>query len=320
MGNFVDMTTDVSTAFPIKTEFNLFKHQLEVDAIGDQFCCGDDIRECIKIYYEYTENFKLKSIFEKTIEHLNQTYYPLKFQIRMINELFGTSVTLYSSEDISSIMDKSITQYSQTDIEKHQISIDVEVKYEQKIVTNVSCPTMRNVETESPLQCPIYKQMLKQYDLNEEHLKHLEEHNHFTSEYEQKPKCRYNDDCKAYIRQENGGNRLDDRCHMKLYRHPPRRRNIQLNDNINAMILNKKDDDNHKLYEPTDDDEEQYDYDEQNGFLKALIGEVINNGYQSDLCLECSQNDECKHDKYSILQIVDDKMKHYRHKAISEPL
>ena len=59
---------------------------------------------------------------------------------------------------------------------------------------------------------------------------------------------------------------------------------------------------------------------DRDGYLKALVEEVINNGYKYDLCLECKQGDECKHDDYSILQIVDDKLKHIRHKAMDSPL
>ena len=172
----------------------------------------------------------------------------------------------------------------------------------------------------NPLECPVYYAMKQKYEFSKQNLQHMNEYSHFMNEYEEKPQCKYGQDCKAYIRSENGQNRLDDNCHMKIYRHPPRTRNIKLAENINSLIINKKKEQNHKRYWPTDEDEQKYGYNDKDGFLKALIEEVINNGYKYDLCLECKQGDECKHDEYSILQIVDDKMKHIRHKAMASPL
>ena len=77
---------------------------------------------------------------------------------------------------------------------------------------------MRNYD---PLKCPIYKSMKINYNFTEKNLNHLFEFNHFRDEYNEKDICRYGQKCYAFIRLENGGNRLDDRCHMKLYRHPP---------------------------------------------------------------------------------------------------
>merc|ERR1719229_119152 len=66
----------------------------------------------------------------------------------------------------------------------------------------------------------------------------------------------------------------------------------------------------------------KYGWNERDGFLKALIAEVIEHGFKSDLCLHCGKNDECKHDEknLSILSVVDEKMNHIRHKKVGSPL
>ena len=62
----------------------------------------------------------------------------------------------------------------------------------------------------------------------------------------------------------------------------------------------------------------------KDGWLQALISEVQSNNFASDLCLSCSNEDECKHNVYhsrhSILHIVDQKMDCLRHKLMSSPL
>ena len=33
----------------------------------------------------------------------------------------------------------------------------------------------------------------------------------------------------------------------------------------------------------------------KNGWLSALVKEVVENGYKYDLCTQCGKNDKCKH-------------------------
>ena len=47
-----------------------------------------------------------------------------------------------------------------------------------------------------------------------------------------------------------------------------------------------------------------------------MIDEVVKNGYKYDLCLECKKDDNCKHEYYSILNIVDEKLNCARHKQM----
>ncbi len=163
------------------------------------------------------------------------------------------------------------------------------------------------------------------YEGDTENLKHLQSFSHFTNEYEYKPKCKGFDKCPAFIRNQNmpiiG---YLDKCHLALYTHPPASRNLKLPQNVHSLVVNKKASENHPLYEPTNEDKEKYGYNENDGYLSALIEEVINNGFKSDLCLNCRHDDECKHDikdsEHSILKIADEKKKHQRHQSMGNPL
>eukprot|EP01084_Bolivina_argentea_P318010 551414_1 len=142
-------------------------------------------------------------------------------------------------------------------------------------------------KTMNPKQCPIYKKMMNEYYFNDNYLAHLNQFNHFKDEYMEKPECKYNDKCFAYVRLEKGSNRLDDRCHVKLFRHPPRRRRIKL-DNTNSFKIHTSFVDNHGIYNPIKDDE-KYE-------LQQLISEVIKNGYKQELCMK--NEDDIKNNNY----------------------
>ena len=105
----------------------------------------------------------------------------------------------------------------------------------------------------------------------------------------------------------------------------------------NGLIINDTEEENHRLHYPTPQEQGkygvEYDFDENewintenraNGWLSALIDEVVDNGFKEDLCLQCGKYDECKHDvytsQYSILRIVDEKIKCNRHILMSTPL
>ena len=88
------------------------------------------------------------------------------------------------------------------------------------------------------------------YDWTQENLDHLNNFNHFVDDFRLKPECKYNDECKAYIRTDKGENRLDDECHMKLYRHPPRRRKISLEAETHPLIINKRAAKNKEIFHP----------------------------------------------------------------------
>eukprot|EP01084_Bolivina_argentea_P092558 166504_1 len=271
------------------------------------------------IYALYSKHEELGNVFtqmEKRIHH-DQIFKPLKVNFR-INDGFTAGI---HPNDMNTAGKISIIAYDKRDIIKKGLSLRVTVAtYKHKVINaNISCLYMKQKNTNNPLICPFYHSVKQKYEFTKENLNHLNEYNHFKNEYEEKPQCKHSQDCKAYIRSENGTNRLDDNCHMRIYRHPPRTRNIKLSENTNPLIVNANLWDNHRVYEPTKADRKKHEYNIKDGFLKALIEEIINNQFQRHLCLDCG-NDECKHEQYPILQMVDEKLNHNRHKIIGSPL
>ena len=204
-------------------------------------------------------------------------------------------------------------------------------KYKHKIKeVEITCEFMKNSDTNDPLICPIYHAMKQDYKWTQQNLDHMNKYTHFSNEASQKPECRYGDECKTYIRLDQGTDKLTDECHMKLYRHPPRTRVVKLTENIHRFVVNRygwnsalgKIDYccNLGLYNPTDKDRKKCNYNGYDGYLWALIDEVKSNGYKYDLCLECGVYDNCQHKECSLLDIVNNKMKHIRHKKVKSPL
>ena len=118
------------------------------------------------------------------------------------------------------------------------------------MLSSITCKYMNKINTMDPCHCPIYWAMKENYEFNKDNLKHLREFTHFLNEYEDKPICKYGDQCKKFLRQENGGDEIKDECRMKLYRHPPRTRGVKLADNIASLVINKSEKENHSLYKP----------------------------------------------------------------------
>lgn len=179
---------------------------------------------------------------------------------------------------------------------------------------------MKQQSSSDPMDCAVYRGTKDEYQWTEENLKHLSESCHFEDEYEQKPICRHGSTCYSYVRLDEGGNELKDRYHIKLYRHPPRSRNIELAENMKEWIFNQRLRSHQDLYVPTESDRQQYKWNERDGYLRALIAEVRKHGYHSDLCQECGKDDDCKHRDNSILGVVDETLRHPRHLAIGRPL
>eukprot|EP01084_Bolivina_argentea_P271300 461592_1 len=130
---------------------------------------------------------------------------------------------------------------------------------------------------------------------NEKYLNHLCDYDHFDNA---KPECKYGNKCYAYKRLSEGGNELKDRCHVQIFRHPPRFRKSDPSDDLHSFVLNDEFAENVPLYRPSIDDQKQYKYNEQDGYLKALITEVIDNGFENDLYLNAY--DDISDHNYSI--------------------
>lgn len=97
-----------------------------------------------------------------------------------------------------------------------------------------SCPYLKQNKP-----CPVYNNFIK-YVYSEDGLKHMSLYNHCDLKF--KP-CRYGVECKAYIRLVNNGYRLDDRCHVCVYAHPPRGRQEyqDLDDKVYPFIAGDRD-------------------------------------------------------------------------------
>eukprot|EP01084_Bolivina_argentea_P057261 104649_1 len=280
----------------------------------------------------YVPSMRIQTIMQKICERINKRAInaPKVYYIDQISEksFLGIQLSEYKKEQWNAICSTPITKYKISDILNKGLEICVLVRCTHKITANkITCKAIvdstdeKGTDVIDVLKCPIYKSMKIDYELTKHNLKHISEFVHFNDEYNEKHKCRYGLGCKAFIRLENGGNRLDDRCHVKLFRHPPRsRRQLQNTENMNSFVFNSKKQENESLYEPTNDDKKQYEYNSKDGFVNALIEEVVGNGFKSDLCLECQYNDDCKHNSYTLLFVVDEKLSHIRHKQMGNPL
>eukprot|EP01083_Nonionella_stella_P172758 593862_1 len=187
---------------------------------------------------------------------------------------------------------------------------------------SITCPHLKPDSDDEKhvnvMQCPIYHAMFKQYSFTADNLKHLVEFDHFVNERDGKPVCRYNQNCKAYVRMENGGNALKDECHLKLFQHPPRGdRQIKMEYNMNQFVFHNKK--NSKCYYmPSDAERARYrDSQGRCEYLIPLMEEVIANGYGRDLALT---EEDHNNRKWTILKVVEEKLQHIRHKNIGAPL
>eukprot|EP01084_Bolivina_argentea_P173522 300573_1 len=287
------------------------------------------IEDKSNIYFPFTSSTTISQLFK----HICDRYSPKLYKIKTIEK---NSFITKNSDDMHSwstkyhqIEKKLLIDYNQNDINKLGLKIHMSL---QKYVHNVkqdviTCPHMKSNKNmndnaaHGALQCPIYTAMKIGYQFTARNLDHLHGYQHFNDEFKDKPTCKYNQKCRSWIRCENQENKIADLCHLKLYRHPPKDdEEISIAENINTLIINTKSHQNNPIYEPTNYDDNKYKYNNKDGYLHALIEEVVSNGYKYDLCLECSPNDECKHSDYSILKIVDQKLKCARHKIMGEPL
>ena len=115
--------------------------------------------------------------------------------------------------------------------------------------------------------------------------------------------CRYGRECRAFQRLINNGDRLDDRCHVRLYDHPARDRYDKLPEGYSPFVYRSLDEQqNANAPEHGLSDEHQ---------LSRLIDEVKRNGYGDDLVTA---------DGDSLLTVVDRKLEHPRCKQIQAEL
>ena len=169
---------------------------------------------------------------------------------------------------------------------------------------------VNNNECKYGFDCEIYKKVKNSYEYNEYNYKHLVEKNHYQFDYSNKPPCRHGSECKAFKRisrmnedpNDFNCHRFDDLCHLAIYRHPPRiYRNDCIMKNLFDKYQSKKKKDNNMHQFKAASKVKEIDYDCS---LNGLISEVINNGFEKDLCLN---SDDLKNKHYSLLKIVNEK-------------
>eukprot|EP01084_Bolivina_argentea_P289456 497070_1 len=267
----------------------------------------------------YDAKETLRNIVDTIINHIHHKYDPIMFAITFIDgkRSFITS-NIWSIDD--QLLNESITCYKKDHILNKGLFVMIKVNYSHKVLSNkITCQYMLDKENKiNPYICPIYNQAKQTQSFNINILHHMEQFTHFSDEYAEKPECKNNTDCESYKRLQNGGNNINDLCHIKLYKHPPRTRNIQLQQNIKSLIVHKNKRQNVPTYKPTKEDKIKYNCNEKNGYLAALIREVIKNGFKADLCLNDEQNIE--NNKFCIMDMVDSKLKCHRHIAMNCPL
>eukprot|EP01083_Nonionella_stella_P075630 205670_1 len=303
---------------------------IPVSVVAPKDFFGDKYNIEFTIKFMYVDRAQIVHLLKAVVNYLNDNFFPVTFGILYIgkgsfcadghDDIYNYIGNNPSNDIINKVAFQSITSFSEEEICEKGLSIGSKVHHIYKVLNNnnISCPDMLKLDNCSgPLQCSVYHAMKNEYEYSEQNLNHIMDYNHYTNYAEDKPICRYFDECHSYKRLQHNGNRLDDRCHVHIYKHPPRKRQIKLAQNTKSLIFNDAHHKNHPLYVPTDIEQELYQNNENDGYLHALLWEVIQNGFKSDLCL--TETDE-KDDTYSILTIVDDKMSAKRHILMGSPL
>eukprot|EP01084_Bolivina_argentea_P259415 437710_1 len=276
----------------------------------------NDFNDNLVLTIPYNNNYRytIPSIMTDVICYLQKKYAPFKFVVTIItsNSFFGQDLNYEDYDWNDSERNVCITDYDKQIIEQSGLSLKIDIaKYEHKTSGfDVACGNMKD---ENAL-CPIYAQMRYQDKFSENSLNHLYEYNHPITE------CKYGSECYAYKRLDEGGNDLKDRSHISIYRHPPRTRGFRgrerkLDDGINSFILNDEWAENVPIYHPTEEDKKQFI--DNDGFLISFLQEIIDNGFKSDLCL--TDQDE-QNNNYTLLSVVEEKLKSKRHKLMGSPL
>ena len=203
------------------------------------------------------------------------------------------------------------------------------------------------------LDCSIYLSMAYSYLYTKENYEHMTNFNHFKHDLSDKPVCRYFDKCYSFQRMNQtsstpvntninstnrhnskisgSGHSFQDACHLLLFKHPPRtRRQLELSSIMNKLIMKSE-------LETIKPQAMQYTSDNNNNndskLLILLINELIQNGYENDLYIQDS-NDNNKNHKaqynhelsfktrhYTLLAILNEKLECIMHKIrLGNPL
>ncbi len=263
----------------------------------------------------YNSSKFLSDITDKILAHFNENnlkYFPKQFTLSFIEKQSFIAQNIYDSDDLRQILQKRLTEYNRYEIISKGLTIGLKMrKYHHKIDTNsIECKYMTYKQRINPNMCPIYHDTMHKNIFSKTSLNHLRQFSHFKNEYIEKPECKLNQRCPSYIELESGTHRIEDLCHVQLFRHTPRsaHRILKFEKYINAFIINTNWSDNYPIYKPTATDKQKYFWNAKDGFLNALLGEMERNGFKSDITNE------------NILSIVEDRLQCLRHKAMGSPL
>ena len=179
--------------------------------------------------------------------------------------------------------DANVADYAQQIVEQLGLTLLIDLAIFEHRVLDFE-PVCEQMKSEHGL-CPIYAKMRYQDEFSEKMLNHLYECKHLTVD------CKFGDRCYAFQRLVDGGNMLKDRCHIQIYRHPPRNRAPRrargrgqemkgLEDGINAFSLNDEFAENMPLHYVTTTERQEIGYDPADGFLAMLVAEVVANGFE----------------------------------------
>eukprot|EP01083_Nonionella_stella_P077210 210714_1 len=205
------------------------------------------------------------------------------------------------------------------------------VVYNHQVMNPISCPYILNGDDPSGRdinQCIIYKSMTEykdndsnDYELTFENLQHMQNYVHYQND-EDKVMCRFGRDCHAFQRLERNGNRLDDKCHMAVYKHPARMSEVASAKNIKEFIHAEFDDGYpYGTYRDSRNPSGPSDYDHSGVILKHLVKEVVKNGFEEDLWVTDVKKCKINHiTDYTLFRVVDEKMNCFRHTSINSPL
>eukprot|EP01084_Bolivina_argentea_P179121 309539_1 len=278
----------------------------------------NDFNDNFELTVPYNDDYPYTTatLIEDVIHYLEKKYSPYKFVPTTITSASFLAQNIvyndYDWDDSERIV--NINNYTKLILHKNGLHLQIDIAIFQHKTTgfDIPCKDMKDARG----LCSTYGEMRYQDKFSEELLNHLYEYSH------PKVECRYGDECYAYKRLDKGGNELKDRCHIAIYRHHPRGkvlrgREKQLDDGINSFCLNDEWAENVPIYHPTVEDKKENDYNDKDVFLNLLLKEVIENGFKSDLCL--NDEDE-KKDNYSLLMVVNEKLKSKRHKIMGSPL
>ncbi len=187
------------------------------------YCCNFTLPIPYKLEYKYT----LQNTIIDIIKYLQRKYTPIQFEpikISPKNSFInkGIEYKLYDWDK----SDINITSFDREIIIAKGIYLLIDIAiYKHIISTNISCP---NINSNNSI-CNTYNK-LKNSDSNNnfEYFQHITEYNHYRNEYSAREEYMLGNNCYYYKRLIDYGYDLNDRIHIKLYKHISRKQYYRL--------------------------------------------------------------------------------------------